>query len=403
MSDVISPCSEQNSLVLFLGAGASSWAGYRTFLDFPAMFWPSGSDPSKLDVTDKERTLLDEIRGYLNKRRLPPTLDSYLAAIHEFQEFTSQSVSQTILRKRLLTSSLQWASIQELRQLLITIRNRVCRLTARHYRHRPNPRDPDAINQVYGFFDQLCGIPSSRLSVFTTNYDLLPEYLFSGCQHFKDQRPQGSLPPFDLVNGFPSLSDHWSPDLPEQQPWVFQPSATVQSSAANRRVVVWYRLHGCVAWLHGGVGDDKIYFSLRDPEQIENFADKLCVSYPGHEQCYGLNPYAWAFQSLADAVVSARLIVFVGFAFRDTHVMAVIGRSLYELERANRRLPTVLIVDPQLTEQEVLSRITESQTAVAGPHAAWDKVNFEVLPVYFPDSRVCAKVKDLWQGQSTKS
>jgi hypothetical protein len=383
--------NDPNGIVLFLGAGASSWAGYRTFLNFPAMFWPSGDEPSKLEVTDKERTLLKEIKSHLAKRRLAPTLDSYLAAIYDFQLFTSNSVSHTVLRERVLTSSVQWAGVQELRSLLMTIRDRICRLTAKHYREPLRKGPLDQIPRVYDFYQRLWDLAHGRLSVFTTNYDILPEYLFSNNPYFKSRR-RGMDSGFSFDNGFPRFAES---QLDGESDWPTFSAEEGQDGYSSGRVLKWHRLHGCVAWRHGGLGEREIYFDLRPTQSIPNFSERLCVSYRGHEEAYGRVPHSPAFRKLSEAVNQASMLVFIGFAFRDVDVMAVIGHSLDDVSRCGGKVPRVLVIDPQLTHSEALARVQRSMEAVAAPCIDWDENMFEIIPAMFPSETALNRIQQM--------
>ena len=383
-----------NRIVLFFGAGASAWAGYKTFLNFPGMFWASGNEPAKLELTAKERGILDKVKIHLAKKHLSPTLDSYLAAIHEFKEFTDSSVSHTILRERFLTSSTQWATTLELRHLLMTVRDRVCRLTAMHYREPIAESAKHRIEEIYELFEALMDQSENKLILFTTNYDLLPEYLFSHHKYFAAHRGPYKAPSFDFQNGFPSFADkkfEVSDDVDKRAKFVEAPPDDPPGNNGSR--ILWcHRLHGCVAWLREGLKESRIYFDVRKPENVEHFADKLCVSYPGHEERYGWMPHANAFRCLAYSVVTAGTLVFVGFSFRDAEVIAVIGRSLHEADNAGRPLPRIVIIDPQLTLGEVRDRIEECLSRVAGPCIDWKKVDLKLLSELFPTAGLADRI-----------
>jgi len=399
----------RRDVIFFTGAGASAWAGYRTFMNFPSMFWPSGNDPAKLEVAEKERHLLKEMEVHLKKRHLPLTLDWYLYLIHQYQQVTSHIVSHTILRERILTGSAQWASVQELRRLLMTLKNRICRLTALHYRRPATLEakiqqmgvdgvnlDRKKIDTLYDTFRSVYGESVSEINIFTTNYDILPEYLFSDSEYFKALRG-GDKSPFLLDNGFQGF-DATSNFGEEKGRLILRGTASVedeQDTGQEKPRIVVHRLHGCVSWLHGNLGDEKIYFDMRDPVQIADFPEKLCVSYPGHEQLYGRRPYFSAFQALADSFRTARIAIFVGFSFRDVEIIAVVGRSLYSRVQKSSTFPRFIVVDPQLTVEEIRERISYAATATAGPTISWSNVSIKIVSATFPSDEATAGILEL--------
>jgi len=393
---------QTQNIVLFFGAGASAWAGYRTFLSFPSLFWPAGTKPSELEATDREKALLDDLRLHIATRRTPPTLDSYLSLIRSYHAATSNLVSDTILRERLLKTSPQWAAVQDLRNLLLSVRERITKLTAAHYRNPPQV-DDSQVRLVFDFYEEIRARNSTgELQLFTTNYDLLPEYLFSRHKVFsgwrmRDERFAIPEPPFRLFNGFGSNTglpderqanlDGWKTSLDsrsERPIWVgIRPLGADQTLSC-------YRLHGCVGWLHGEVGDDNVYFDLQPPAQVRSFPDKLCVSYPGHEQLYGKNPHSEAFTALTVAIHQADTVIFVGYSFRDPEVASVIGSALHS--NGASRQTRFIIIDPQITKPEIEARLKRATEASAGACVEWSEISMRIIRTSFPTKDLSAIV-----------
>ncbi len=391
-------------VALFFGAGASAWAGYKTFLTFPGLFWPSGKNPSKLEVTEKESHLLSEMKIYLNKKDYPLTLDRYLCLINEYKNVTNLSVSHTIIRDRLHSTTLEWASLQELRELLITLRDRICKLTAEHYREPISKNSKEDIEKVYEFFNIIFEKTNqNHIELFTTNYDILPEYLFSNNEYFKkirleflSEREKGdSKYKFIYDNNFEFFEEE--NDFNDSDRCIFKKPKNNEVNRAKTelgRKIYCTRLHGCVAWLHGDIGDEKIYFRLTKPFEIDNFYSKLCITYPGHEECFGRTPHKEAYERLAKICKEVDSIIFIGFSFRDEEIISVIGNSIW----FRKRLPTFIVVDPQITKQEIIRRLYEARDKYAGPIPEWEeleKENIILIMKKFPNDELSSQIKDI--------
>jgi hypothetical protein len=195
-----------------------------------------------------------------------------------------------------------------------------------------------------------------------------------------------------LLNGF---EDFEKRKLDDDKKQVFFMGTNGQAPSPANQTLEVHRLHGCVAWLHGPLKDENIYFSLQLPEVVPHFSNRLCVSYPGHEQEYGRHPHSPAYTALSQSVTDATVLIFIGFSFRDPDVISVIGKSLYDKSISQRETPVIIIIDPQLTKEEVMKRVDESLFCVAGPCADWHKMSIQIVNMPFPSEGLGSAIKEI--------
>lgn len=363
----------RRKLTIFLGAGASTVGDYRTFLTFPHMFWPTSSEPAILTATDKERALLSSIRRELARKKRPATLDHFLAVLSEYNRVLQNILADEQLRNRFTDSLLFLARIQELNQVVQRARGHICELTVSHYRRPPSTGYIVRSARLYKRLLDAFG----HLEIFTTNYDLVPEFLFSSNPWCKDLLAAwgvadeqnvraeamgllSALRQATFLNGFRDFSQAQQPCF---GPW----SREVYKSqdGESSRLIELLRLHGCVAWYYQEHEQGKsVCFDVRPLESIKDVLSRLCVMYPGKDQSLGTDPHAYSFERLYDSCLRASVLLFIGFAFRDTDVIALIFTALRN--RPDRRVK-VVIVDPYVDSEDLKARIQEEGKSLALP------------------------------------
>ena len=160
---------QEESLCMFFGAGASTLGGYRTFLTFPHMFWPTSKEPAILNATDKERVLLYAIRRELERKKKALTLDEYLRILNDYNTVLQNIFSDEELRSRFSDSLLFFSRIQELNQLVQRAKTHICALTVQHYREPPSKLYYD---RMLSFYENIFK-HYRHIQLFTTNYDIV--------------------------------------------------------------------------------------------------------------------------------------------------------------------------------------------------------------------------------------
>jgi hypothetical protein len=340
-------------IVVFLGAGASSVAGYHTFAAFPDLIFSdeirSQERLGQLHSTTRE--LLKEIEQSLSIIGKATTHDNFLWALNDYTNLWHVIRVDDVLRSRFLKSTIQWSEFAYFSQ---TVEDAIYDLTAttvRHYSankvqlsHQTNDMNYDHMRGLFEFYT-LLAIKNNKqtpyLPIFTTNYDLLFEDLFS---EFGD--PSKST--LKLVNGVPNCTGDgatWSEEEYEGQP----------------EGIHLYRLHGCVSWFWHPSDKNAVQYCRSDIPQYP--LANLCAIYPGSKVSLGLNPHVFGFRKLNELLLSCTVVVFIGFSFRDNDVIHILLSA-----NAQREQPIKLIVvDPTLTKERVIERLSTSSMETQYP------------------------------------
>lgn len=368
-----------SDVVLFLGAGASAAGGYRTFFTFPHMFWPTPTEPAKLGITSKANALLLSIKNELQRQNRPETMDHYLWILNSYHAALTSVFASPELRTQFADSLLVFSRLKEVSDCLNTILRKICALTTAHY---SCPPDRNYATRVFGFYDRLLEL-QDLLCVFTTNYDLTPEYIFSSeFRRFGTQYHGRPTFNFELdtkgihfCNGVKDFCkiraddfresrtdghEQMQPDQKKRFAWDPQNYYRPNDSKA----VFYYRLHGCVAWFYDQMTlqGSEVFFDFGSMENIDEAYGRLCVMYPGRPETPGVDPHCEGFRQLYERVLRARTIVFIGFSMRDADVMRCILGSIYRLESGGQQPGTLLdkkrlvIIDEALDQQEIRMR-----------------------------------------------
>jgi len=140
------------------------------------------------------------------------------------------------------------------------------------------------------------------IPIFTTNYDMAIEtYAKQGDAH--------------LEMGFESTptSSEWRPG----RFYRFQP-------AANKMNMMFFKLHGSLAWHRSGNVIVQTGLPVRDPSGF-----KSVVLYPTQTKEYpDEEPFRTAYSFLRGCFTVARLVIAIGYSFRDPGIHRIMAESL---------------------------------------------------------------------------
>jgi hypothetical protein len=179
------------------------------------------------------------------------------------------------------------------------------------------------------------------LPIFTTNYDLLFEDLFSEFGDSSKFTPK-------LVNGIPNCTKDGSIWCEEE--YKVQPAG-----------IHLYRLHGCVSWFWHPSEKNVVQYSRSDT--LQHPLANLCAIYPGSEVSLGLNPHVFGFRKLNELLLSCKIVVFIGFSFRDNDVIHILLSANARREQSLK----LVVVDPTLTSGSVIERLSNSSLETQHP------------------------------------
>jgi hypothetical protein len=369
MEDDTQNLNQSPKVILFLGAGASSFAGYHTFVSFPELLFNNEirKDENMPPLSSNISRILKAIKESLERNNKPTTHDNFLWRLDSYTNLLrlnqSDDVLQDFLRENTRLYDLFICTDQAINQISNT--------TVHHYSlnrvQKAKQNDNityEKMKSVFEFYKELANFNTNySLPIFTTNYDLFLEDLikeFSGINNF-------------LVNGISNNTDEetfWSPDFYLQ----------IQG-------LQLYRLHGCVNWFYHTREDNNVYFHRKNAVFQE--MGKLCAMYPGRETKIGMNPHGLAFKTLYSSLTSCDLAVFIGFSFRDDDVMHVFLKALSEREGE----PKILVVDPLYNSLDVQHRLEDSATRSAFPSKIPNDKQINSIKAYFgEDKKVLQKI-----------
>lgn len=331
-------------IVLYLGAGASHFAGYRTFADFPVLiFDPNVRQAEGLSpLPPNAERLLSAIKDSLERTDGWTTHDRFLWRLNEYQHLLDLNQADPALQPFLRDAT----KLYDLFLCTTEAINVMANTTVRHYSgnrvddaHKNNGAMYESMRGAYELYVEMAKLngPQPYLPIFTTNYDMLIEDL---CGHFRDDAGSPIL-----VNGLPDMKE-------EGGIWTCSPYDEIPQA---RPVLHLFRLHGCACWFYHSTGDGNIYFHRVDAGQQS--VRKLCAMYPGLERERGAGPHGHSFRAFHDLLQVCELIIFIGFSFRDDDVMHVLLKALADRRGALR----VLIVDNMYTKHNVQGRLREAE------------------------------------------
>lgn len=311
--------------LVFLGAGASQFAGYHTFQRFGDLITDQlirhkENLPSQSADTPR---LIESLNQALRDMHRPTTHDNYLWLLTDYHTFCGKFDTHSGLQE---TFPGIRNEIHAFDSTILTVMNDLTQTTYCHYSRERNLGPVG--QEVRSLFEELAYLNNPTepfLPVFTTNYDLLLEDLF--------KRESSVAVP--LINGIPNRTrkgGRWSPEL------------------YNRGGVHLYRLHGCVSWFRTSESQSQNTVAFERPLSLDGVhLDRLCVMFPGRELQIGSDPHGYAFRCLHSCLLRCKRAVFIGFSFRDDDVMQVLLAA-----NATREQPLQMrIIDPSIGPSDI--------------------------------------------------
>jgi hypothetical protein len=313
--------------LLFLGAGASQFAGYHTFQWFGQLI----TDPlvrykERLPAqSDETPRLVGSLNQALSAMQRPATHDNYLWLLDDYHTFCGKFDTHIGVQVRFPRIR------DEIRAFDSTIMTVINDITQTTYCHYSRQRDLGLIGQeVRSLYEELSLVNNRTnpfLPVFTTNYDLLLEDMFD------DRRDSSVAVP--LINGIQNRT---------------RKGAKWSKEPYHKGGIHLYRLHGCVAWFRTSDDQTQKSVAFARPDCLDSdMLSRLCVMFPGRELQIGNNPHGYSFRRLYSDLLRCKKALFIGFSFRDDDVMRIILAA-----NAVRKEPLQLrIIDPSIGPDEI--------------------------------------------------
>lgn len=371
-------------VLLYLGAGASCFADYHTFVTFPELLFNANlrAENNMPPLAQNAERILSAIRESLRRNNKATTHDNFLWRLDGYTQFLRlnqcDDALQGFLRNNTRLYDLHICTEQAVNQISATTikhysLNQVLRAKAKQNKIY------DDMKRVYNLYTQIAFLNGDPpwLPIFTTNYDMLLEDIVS-------EFSANSYTGIPLINGIDGLTTEeaaWDPSL-------------YNCHRKNPEGFYLWRLHGCVCWFYDEARSE-ICFRRRNTGDLEKV--RLCTMYPGNETEYvGNDPYGFAFRSLFSHLQKCELIVFIGFSFRDDDVMHVLLKALDE----RRGRLKILIVDPLYTHYDVYGNLKSAASRTPMPYRLPIDKNMHSIQMSFGerddlDKMILDKCKDI--------
>ena len=317
--------------LLFLGAGASQFAGYHTFQRFGELLTDQVVRLKEGLPNQSKATplLIESLNQALKAMHRPATHDNYLWLLNDYHTFCGKFNTHAGLQD-------QFPRIRdEIHAFLETIETVINDLTQTTYCHYSRQRNLGTAGQEVRSLYEALAIRNNKtdpfLPVFTTNYDLLLEDLFR-----ENRGSSFSVPLFTGISGRTRERGKWNPRL------------------YDNNGVHLFRLHGCVAWFRASEDQSQNKVTFARPVSLDaDMLCRLCVMFPGRELRVGNDPHGYAFRRLYSCILRCKKLVFVGFSFRDDDVMQI----LLAANAARKKSVQIRIIDPSIGSEEVIKNL----------------------------------------------
>ena len=337
-------------VILYLGAGASYFAGYHTFFDFPDLLFDAKLRKAEgmPDLDPNSERILIAIRDSLAQNNQATTHDNFLWRLEGYNQFLRLNMIDPALQGFIRDSS----RLYDLSTCTQEAISQISTTTVRHYGSKrveqaklADSLTYENMRKVLCLYHAIAEIngPEATLPIFTTNYDLFMEDLvteFAG----KDKIPVA------LINGIPGQTK-------ELMAWN-EREYSRQNSLSTFHL---HRLHGCVSWFYHDQGDNNVYFHRKDAAQQP--INKLYAVYPGREARIGIGPHGNSFRTFYQQLQVCDLVIFIGFSFRDDDVMHVLLKALAE----RRGRLKILVADLVNNKDDVSNKLEDASHRTSFP------------------------------------
>jgi hypothetical protein len=351
--------------MIFLGAGASQFAGYLTFRTFDRLLLdPHTRAKAGLPALapDTER-FLGEVSQALKAIPRPTTHDNYLWLLNNYRDFCKKFKTHAGVQRRFDKIHAQISPFSDTIQYVM---DAITYTTLHHYGAQRNIESTgNEVREFYFRVAELNSPLSPYLPIFTTNYDLLLEALLRPLPQDAQAIP--------LVTGIPNITQ-------EGATWSPKPFYQCKSG------IHLHRLHGCVAWFYHGPADPHVYYHQVSPDL--DWKNNLCVMFPGREIFPGKDPHGFAFRRLYGSLLSSTVVAFIGFSFRDDDVV----HSFLAANAARRYPLRVIVADPYMTKDDILKALEDSATRTTLPFRVPTSEQVRCSDVNFGSLGSCDKI-----------
>jgi len=170
-----------------------------------------------------------------------------------------------------------------------------------------------------------------EISIFSLNYDRVVDEVG------EEYRSEG----FSFIDGF--RGEH--PQSYRARKW------TPEEFALDKgRNIKLFQLHGSLRWRKNHTGLPVKFPSERNDRQDKNYPGELLI-YPGSDKEIKEEPYQTMFNHLEKCLTSSKILIIVGYAFRDNYVNRIVADALFKNEDLD-----VFVISPTAQQDFITSQ-----------------------------------------------
>lgn len=288
-------------VILFLGAGSSSALGKPTMKEFVSKLkkesshYPEGKLLLLTAVArdDDLELILNDIETFLN---IP-----YVSSLNYDPVFLQAKYHPT--GKEIEEISLRREDAAQLRHI---IRHRIIQ----EYRHIDAKKVADVYEPLFDVIFSAVNPALHCLPIFTSNYDLAIETFCKS--HYSG---------YELTDG----TDH---DPFEREEIFWNPSQfeSFRLSSRGARNIVLFKLHGSINWMRA-TDSGRIIQAPPMYDAIDSDAYQNMIIYPAGNKVAISEPYVTGYRYFSKCCEHAKLILAIGYSFRDYDTVSCIIRA----------------------------------------------------------------------------
>lgn len=386
--------SENNKIInIIWGAGATAFGGYRTSHAFDEIL----DRKSNIVRSKKIDKLISGIQNSFDRTGDSHSLENYLLRLNGHYINIMLGLEEVDIN--LIPG---YANKEEVLLTISEAINYLLRTAVEHYKKPPSLEYYVAlrwfVNRLFSFYD--------TINIFTPNYDLVPEYVFSSNPWFKEQMAKyllhspynelsellkltlitDSYVDFNFHNGILNFNNINLYDTISPPFW----SRESYDTTKNLKNLLIFRLRGCVAWFEStNQPNSRIQFIIRafkDADELINRVN-LNINQELVDSKFSFDPLKFAYENLNGACIDARTLLIIGYSFSDKWLIEAISFALQKsIEQKNHTIRRIIILDPFITSDIIYRKIEKLKPLISFPLIKFIKKHIDIkcIKLQFP-------------------
>jgi hypothetical protein len=361
----------RDSIVLFLGAGASACESFPTvFQFFEQVSFSTGVDARGFQTACMELARRIDVAERTQENNNWPRIDAeklwgYLELLVSSNKLTSEPFGLPVTRTGGLSS--QGAGRVWPEDLLVFLKEQMLRIYGRRV---SAPSNPSPHRDLFALLNEIVPV-DGPICVYTTNYDTIIEDFFHSQSFSEETFHSAGHACTGFAQGNPG---RWRPDLFDAKP------------AAGTRQVNLFKLHGSVTWKWESTGSalEPVEMNWRQPT-----GDTDCLLYFGYKSVPETDPFRTLHNRFKDSLLESSVVLAIGFQFADPYIRETFDFAL----RANQRLRIVCCLKRKPASNTPLANLMNSF-----PGRVQILSGENDTPITFGEDRFCEALRTALSG-----